>query len=220
MKKKIKKGEYGYINSMRKRTLVKTLILFFVALMIFVCGMTVTGKKENIVTVIAVLAILPACRSLVNFIMFMRFHSKDKELVKALKDIFSKDKNMEELFRVLTFSDSIITMEKGGSYQISAFACLRKSLVGYAELEPAKIHLVEEHLKRMLKNNGLSKITVKIFDNKEHFLERSKELVNLYQPPRADEIDAIFEETDMVDTQLKDIKADFETIALIGALSL
>ena len=69
------KGTFGYI---RKQTLfeaVKTVVLFAMALGIFMIGYKTLGTKKSLWSVFAILALLPASKSLVGLIMLLRFRS-------------------------------------------------------------------------------------------------------------------------------------------------
>ena len=67
--KKVKKGDYGYIRYEKKKRLLITVALFLIPLAAFLAAFLITGTKKNIITVIAMVGCLPACRALVNMIM-------------------------------------------------------------------------------------------------------------------------------------------------------
>ena len=66
---KVQKGEFGYIRWQKKRRILVTLGLFLLPLAAFIAGVLVTGTRNNLITVIAVVGCLPACRSMVGVIM-------------------------------------------------------------------------------------------------------------------------------------------------------
>lgn len=70
--KRAVKGNFGYIRAKRLSVLIKTAIFFGISLSLFAAGYITTGKKENLLTIVAVLGCLPACKSAVNFILFLR----------------------------------------------------------------------------------------------------------------------------------------------------
>ena len=192
---KCKKGEYGYLNYQHFLSSVKTAAVFLVALAIFFGGYFYYGNKENIVTVLSVLTLLPASHLLVLCIMYWRFSTGSEEFYHKLSDIISADDNV--------FFDSVITIEKGGSYPVNAFVCIGKSLVGYTDDAKTSTANIEKHFKTMLKNNQISGVSTKIFTDEESFLNRVKDLK---------------EKFDNASDEIKD--TDFKTISLVKALSL
>ena len=67
------KGTIGYIKKQLVFEIIKTLVLFAMALGLFFIGYFTLHTKKSLWSVLAVLALLPACRSLVTVIMFARF---------------------------------------------------------------------------------------------------------------------------------------------------
>ena len=59
--KRAVKGNFGYIRAKRLSVLIKTAIFFGISLSLFAAGYITTGKKENLLTIVAVLGCLPAC---------------------------------------------------------------------------------------------------------------------------------------------------------------
>ena len=86
-RKKIAKGQYGYITQQKKWSTARTLILFALSLSIFIIGIISTGSKENLLTVVAVLGCLPAGRSAVNTIMFLRARGCSKEAKEKISNV-------------------------------------------------------------------------------------------------------------------------------------
>ena len=80
-KKKIK-GEYGYLNYQPFFSTLKTILMFALALLIFAGGYLYYGNKENIVTVLSVLTLLPSCHMLVICIMYWRFSTRSEKIYK------------------------------------------------------------------------------------------------------------------------------------------
>lgn len=226
---KIKKGESGYIDYMKKRTLIKTLVLYLMSLIIFFAGYLHFGKKENVITVIAVLGILPASRSLVNFIMFMRFKSTSMTVSKGCAQIAascSQNKEIQELITAFTFYDSILTMEKGGSHKADALCCINKNLIGYVSENKYDIPQMEKHLRDMLKKNSLSSIGVKIFNSEDKFYTRYHDLAENVNDTYLKLVDKIYECDSVSEADKKygekggSLRGSVETIALLKAISL
>ena len=69
--KKVKKGDFGYFQSEKKRKLIITAILFAVPLFIFFTSWIYFKTRMTIWTVVTVVGCLPACKSLVGLIMIL-----------------------------------------------------------------------------------------------------------------------------------------------------
>ncbi len=195
MKKRVKKSKYGYIDSMRVYSVLKALIMFAVSFTILAIGWIHTGTKENVMTVVAILGVLPACKWTVNAIMHLRFRSGNREFHEKA-DRITKEHGVDE--RVV-FYDSVLTMENDGSHQVNMFVCIEGCLIGYTEFEKAKCSIIEKHIKGMLKKNSIPKISVKVFNEESAFLVRYEDLARKNIEPSEN---------------------DFDAIALVGALSL
>lgn len=185
MKKK-KKGEYGYLNYMRVFSVFKSFIMFAVSFGVFFIGYYNTGKKENIITVVAVLGLLPACKWLVNAIMFLRFKTGAAEFynksVMTMKDSINNERGVDatdgfENLKYACFYDSVLTIENGGSYPVNMFFCFDGTLIGYSDYKKMDCKLVEKHIKDIFKNNGIKGIGIKIFVDEKVFLQRLSDLI-------------------------------------------
>ena len=67
------KGTRDYLNTQKKYEIARTVLYFAISLTLFAAGWIATGKRENLLTVVAVLGCLPACKSAVDMIMFLRY---------------------------------------------------------------------------------------------------------------------------------------------------
>lgn len=68
-KKKIHKGDYGYLQKSKHFQLTISLILMIMVLVIFYTGYIKYGNTKNIFTVLAVVSVIPAARFLVTYIV-------------------------------------------------------------------------------------------------------------------------------------------------------
>lgn len=160
------KGTVGYIKAQRNFEIIKTLILFAMALGIFFIGYINLGTKKSLWTVFAILACLPACKSLVGVIMLFRFHSLPAKKAAIYKDAVS---NLPAMYE-----NVITTNEK--SYFVPVLCCENNTLIAYCEKSKnTDINKLSEHLNLVLKNAG-HKVTVKVFDEEDAFLKRAKEM--------------------------------------------
>lgn len=158
---KIKKGEHGYIDRMRRFTSLRTLALFLVAILIFAGGVFATGRKENLATVLAVLAVLPATKSLINTIMFFRFKGADEELYDSISSRGALS---------LCFFDCVFTLERGGSYPARCMCTDGERLTGL--VDPGSEEILKKHIETLLRSGGIKDVNVCLFSKRDAFLNK------------------------------------------------
>ena len=66
---KIQKGDFGYINSQKKKRVAITILMFAIPVIIFLTGLHITHTRKNMFTLVAILGCLPASKFAVNMIM-------------------------------------------------------------------------------------------------------------------------------------------------------
>ena len=159
------KGTFGYIRRQTLFELIKTIILFAMALGIFFIGYKTLGTKKNLWTVIAILGLLPASKSLVGLIMFLRYKSLNRDIY----DIY--ERTIGKL--PVLYENVFTTNEK--SYYVPILCYAKGTLIGYIG-DSEKIIKVKSHIDNVLLTGGHKGITVKLFDKEEDFLKRAEEM--------------------------------------------
>lgn len=178
IREKKQKGEFGYLNFEKKIATIRTLILFMMALIIFFTGYFWTKTKANVFSIIAVLALLPACRSLVNMIMYYRTPQYAEKTVSFVEPIKG---NVEILYQLF-----LTSYQK--NFPVSCFAIKGNHLIGYTEFDKCDIQACEQHIKDMLAQNSLKNVTVKVFKDCERFGERVLQLQDIDAHKQDEEI--------------------------------
>ena len=82
---KVQKGDAGYISAQKKRRLLITAGLFVLPLAVFALGLLYFGKRENVLTVVAVVGCLPGCRSMVGLVMIMMRKPGPGEMISEIQ---------------------------------------------------------------------------------------------------------------------------------------
>lgn len=160
-KKKIRKGDFGYIQHEKIRRFLVTLLLFAIPMSAFVGAYLITGTKKNIITVIAMVGCLPACKSLVGFIVMFLQKSMDESSYRKIKE-HAKD-------LVMSYEMYLTTYEK--STFVESFAICGNKVIGYSSRIDGSPQFVEQHVKKILKQNGY-KVDVKVMTELKPYLER------------------------------------------------
>lgn len=160
-KKKIRKGDFRYIQHEKIRRFLVTLLLFAIPMAAFVGAYLITGTKKNIITVIAMVGCLPACKSLVGFIVMFLQKSMDESSYRKIKE-HAKD-------LVMSYEMYLTTYEK--STFVESFAICGNKVIGYSSRIDGSPQFVEQHVKKILKQNGY-KVDVKVMTELKPYLER------------------------------------------------
>lgn len=183
MKKAIK-GTFGYLHQKKYLVLIRTIICFVIALALFFAGVITTGTRKNLLTVVAVLGLLPASKSFVNLVMYFRASgcslSSEKVIEKA-------EGNLVGMY------DMYFTSYKE-NFPVSHMVVEGKTICGYTESDSCDCRACEEHLETMLKQSGYRDMTIKIFTDRNKYCERLKQLNGLEHektPDRDDEVRAV-----------------------------
>ena len=97
MKKKVTKGSYEYLKNRKVQTVLWTVLLFAVSATLFIAGVVTTGTKKNLLTIVAVLGVLPATRSFVTSFMYCKakgcsaqWYEEHHELMEQFKHGYSE----------------------------------------------------------------------------------------------------------------------------------
>lgn len=163
------KGTKEYINTQKKYEIIRTLLYFGISISLFAAGYIQTGRKTNLLTVVAILGCLPACKSAVNVIMFLRF--KSCGAVPA-SEIEKHCQGLHVLY------DMVFTSYQK-NYMISHLAVIGNTVCGYSEKPDFPENDFYKHIDPILKMDGLKDVTVKIFTDLKKYTERLEQLKGL-----------------------------------------
>lgn len=159
--KKIEKGEYGYLNYRKKRLGIVTLLCFCMVAAFFLIGYLTTKTRNNIMTIMAILSVLPTAKFASSFLALLPHKAASKEQFERVKGHADKVKLLSDLV--------ITTGEK--TLPTLFMAIHNSSVCGYAEAENYDTAHAEKFLTKNLMANG-QKATVKIFKDEKSFLNR------------------------------------------------
>ena len=154
---KISKGEPDYLKQQKRVVLVKTIVLFTIALAVFLIGYWSTKTKANLLSVVAVLGLLPASKSMVSFIMYLRTPKYSETIVEAAKTTCGEVPVLYNLY---------LTSYKQ-NFPLNCIAVRGNNLMGYTEFDTCDSDACEEHLKLITSQNSFKNLNIKIFKNSE-----------------------------------------------------
>lgn len=160
-KKKIRKGDYGYIRSQQRKRILYTALAFVAPLLIFFTGLYIHRSRNTMFTVVAVVACLPACKFAVGMIMmFLQKPMKQEdhqEIQKHCHGLVCAYELVISAYEKQSFLDSV--------------AVVGNSVAGYTSREKTDVAFVEKHIQDILRQNGFY-VKVKIFTRLQDYTAR------------------------------------------------
>jgi hypothetical protein len=164
-----KKGTFPYLKKAPVIQGLMTLVLLLLPVGLFFIGYSITKDVKNLFTVVAVVGMLPAAKSIVSFIVFLRAekYSCKPELHDKIQPFEGKGALIGYDYYLTSYSVN---------YPLPAAAVARKCLIALSGNTALKSVDYEDHIKEYMKKNEIKDITVKVFDKEERFLERLAEL--------------------------------------------
>lgn len=172
---KTPKGTYQYIQKERVRVILYTIILFALSLAIYLTGYISTGSNKNLLTIVAVLGCLPASKSAVNMIMFLRVKGCSEDAYKQIDAVVGD----------LSGAYDLIFTSYEKTFQVAHVTVEGKNICGYTESAKCDTSLCEKHITTLLQQNGKSDYTVKIFRELPKYVERLNQLNKLHDSEKA-----------------------------------
>lgn len=160
MFKRIIKGDFGYLLKKRNRVILITILFFVLSLGIILTGYLTTGTKKNLLTVVGILGCLPACKSAVSMIMYIRAKGCSLEAGERIK---------EHEGRLIGMYDMYFTSYKH-NFAISHMIVENKVILGFTEDSKMDIKECTTHLTTMLKNAAHNGITITIVSDLDKYL--------------------------------------------------
>lgn len=160
------KGTRDYLKVQGRYELARTILYFAISLALFVAGIIATGNRMNLLTIVAVLGCLPACKSAIDTFMFMRFRGCRGEYADEI------DAHMDGLSglydRIFTSYDK--------NYQVAHITARGNTLCGFTQDESFDEQRFREHITNLLKKDGYKDVTVKVFDDIRKYTDRLEQL--------------------------------------------
>lgn len=175
---KQRKGEFGYPSYERKRVMIRTAAYFLISLAVFLTGYFSTGHKENLLTIVAVLGMLPASKSLVSVVMYFKIPKFSET---DYQEISGQVGDVAVIY-------SLYLTSYRSNFPINCFAVRGSNLIGYTEFASCDVSACEAHIQDILKQNSIKNMTIKIFREKARFIDRMGQLQALETGKKESEV--------------------------------
>lgn len=166
---KAERGKPGYINSLKKKYLVISIVEFAIVAAVFVLGYLQTGSRLNLLTVVAILGCLPASKNLVEFIVVAPHKGIETAKYEEL------DEKAPQIIKVY----DLVVAGQAKLMQLDVVVISGNTVCGYASSEKTDEAKLADYLKKLFSAGGYEKITVKIFHDYKAFLARAEGMNNI-----------------------------------------
>ena len=177
---KIQKGNPAYLNKQKKAVFIKTLIYFVISLMVFLIGYLSYKTKANLLTIVAVVVVLPACKSTVSLIMYLRTPKYNEDILQNIQKAVGDISVLYHLY---------LTSYKE-NFPLNCIAIRGNNIMGYTEFDSCNATACEEHIQLIAAQNSMKNLNIKIFKGSEYkkYIERLTQLQNSETGKREDEL--------------------------------
>lgn len=163
------KGTKDYLKVQGRYELARTILYFAISLSLFIAGIVATGNRLNLLTIVAVLGCLPACKSAIDAFMFLRYKGCSPEHADEIET------HMEGLCglydRIFTSYDK--------NFQVAHITVKGNTLCGYTQDAAFDEQAFSRHITDILKKDGFKDVTVKIFSDINKYTARLEQLKQL-----------------------------------------
>lgn len=166
------KGTKNYLNTQKKYEILRTVLYFSISLSLFIAGYIQTGEKTNLLTIVAILGCLPASKSMVGAVMFLRFKSCGEAAAAAIE---------EHSAGLTCLYDMVFTSYKK-NFVVSHMAVSGNTVCGFAENPEFDENAFRLHIDNILKLDGHKDIVVKIFTDLPKYLQRLEQMRGTAEP--------------------------------------
>ena len=163
------KGSYEHAKYKRTVDIIITIFLFLLSLGLFVIGYVATGSKKNLLTIVSVLGLLPACKMVVDVIMCFRVKPVEESVREGIDASIGKLYGLYHMY--FTSYDK--------NFPIDHLVITSNSVIGLCSNPKFDEKLFITHLKDYMRKDGIKDITIKIFDDYNKYLNRLSEINNL-----------------------------------------
>ena len=165
--KKVRKGSYGYLKYEKKKRALLTILMFALPILLYVTAYRVTGTNKNMLTIVAVLGIIPAAKCAVSWIMVMLQKNGDEEAVRVTERTAPDLPHAYEL---------VVTAYEGRLPLDAVVVCGNEVVCCSLNGRKEQFSFMETHITRILNSNRYFQSNVKIFDSLAHYEERLKRI--------------------------------------------
>lgn len=163
------KGTKNYLKTQRIYEIIRTILFFSISGALFAAGWISTGSRMNLLTVVAVLGILPASKALVSVIMFCRYQSLSEDASKKIESHASE----------LTCLYDMVFTGREKNFPVGHMTIKGNTVCGYTEQAKFEEQAFYQHLDQLLKVDSFKNVNVKVFTDLKKYVDRLDQMQQL-----------------------------------------
>lgn len=163
------KGTRNYLKTQKWYEIMRTVLYFGISLSLFISGYITTGDRVNLLTIVAILGCLPASKSAVDMIMYLRFKGCSPE---------NADRIEEHVADLSGLYDMVFT-SYDKNYQIAHITIKGNTICGFTQDEKFEEQAFYKHIGDILKLEHYKETSVKVFSDIKKYTERLEQLKEL-----------------------------------------
>jgi hypothetical protein len=163
------KGTRDYLKIQSRYELARTILYFAISFSLLAAGIIATGDRKNLLTIVAVLGCLPACKSAIDAFMFLRYRGCSPE---NADEIDAHMAGMSGLYdRIFTTYDK--------NYQVAHITVKGNTICGFTQDTAFDEQGFYGHMRDILQKDGYKDVSVKIFTDIHKYTNRLDQLREL-----------------------------------------
>ena len=156
------KGTKNYLKTQRTFEILRMLLFFALSGALFLTGYLTTGTKMNLLTIVAVLGVLPASKAAVSVIMFCRYKTLSED---AASKIEAHTEGMTCLY------DLVFTANEK-NFPVGHLTIKGNTVCGYSEQKDFDEPAFDKHIDKLLKTDNHKNVNIKIFTDLSKYVAR------------------------------------------------
>ncbi|MDD6332894.1 MAG: hypothetical protein PUB04_00335 [Clostridia bacterium] len=161
--KKTEKGEFGYLRYKKSLNLLIMIIAFVIVLAVFITGLIIFKNKNNYLTLVAILLVLPAAKFAVAYFILIPHKCCDTKTMNDIKEVSGS----------LNVSYDMVVSNAKKPIGVLAAVISDNQILAYTEETKADKELFETSVKEFMKNEKLN-AAVLLYKDRESFLSKVK----------------------------------------------
>lgn len=163
------KGTRNYLATQKKYEIMRTILYFGVSLSLFAAGWIATKSRLNLLTIVAVLGCLPASKSAVEMIMYLRFKGCTPENADRISE---HTDGLEGLF-------DLVFTSYHSNYPVAHITVRGNTVCGFTQDSQFPEQEFYKHIAGILRADNFKEVSVKIFTDRKKYTERLEQLKEL-----------------------------------------
>ena len=165
--KRTPKGKAGYVRYEKLKRFLIMLLMFAIPIGIYISAYMITGTNRNIMTIVAVVGIVPAARFAVNWIMIMMSRDAEPAAVETTEKIAGDLVHGYEL---------TVTAYEGRMPLDAVVVCGNEVVCLSTKGDKSQFAFMEKHITKILNSNNYFNSNVRIIQDLKHYEDRIRQL--------------------------------------------